>query len=334
MLYNFNKGYLKLQKLYKGGLVDLIIKKPRVLDERAISFKISDGLLEVFDQKDFLIGDRPLPIPVEPSMTVDEIYNVATQCNYDIDEMIGSIIQEAVIENEEYDIWLSHEEIIFFSPSTQKWVSEPYDGIFAWLEAILVAEEEPKVEEAEEEVEEVEEIVEEEPEEVEEIEEEQEETSEDEELEEKEEETEEVEEVEDVEAPEDYVEDLDGGEGEENMEIVEGISEEEKAQKLEEWKSAYETVSNSEEEVSGITMEYLMKVATLIIMEEEKDVFAIDEKEVLFKLVTQEKVIFNGIDVLKAAFYNAHLLLNESKDTAEQEDSTEEEEATADDEYG
>ena len=242
----------------------MIIKKPRVLDERAISFKISDGLLEVFDQKDFLIGDRPLPIPVEPSMTVDEIYNVATQCNYDIDEMIGSIIQEAVIENEEYDIWLSHEEIIFFSPSTQKWVSEPYDGIFAWLEAILVAEEEPKVEEAEEEVEEVEEIVEEEPEEVEEIEEEQEETSEDEELEEKEEETEEVEEVEDVEAPEDYVEDLDGGEGEENMEIVEGISEEEKAQKLEEWKSAYETVSNSEEEVSGITMEYLIKVATFI----------------------------------------------------------------------
>ena len=122
------------------------MKKPRVLDERAISFKISDGLLEVYDQKDYLIGDRPLPIPVEQGMSVDEIYNIATQCNYDLDEMIGSILQEAVMENREYDIWLSHEEIIFFSPSTQKWVLEPYDGIFAWLESILVEEETEEVE--------------------------------------------------------------------------------------------------------------------------------------------------------------------------------------------
>jgi len=276
------------------------MKKPRVLDERAISFKISEGLLEVYDQKDYLIGDRPLPIPVEQSISVDEIYNIATQCNYDIDEMIGSILQEAVMENREYDIWLSHEEIIFFSPSTQKWVSEPYDGIFAWLESILV----------EEETEEVETSV-------------------------KEEETEPVDTTEEV--SEEETEDKEETDTVEEVEastekVAEVIEKDEKTEKLEVWKSAYDAVINSNEEVSGVTMKHLMDAATTIIIEEKKDIFEIDERDILFKLVTQEKVIFNGIDVLRAALYNAHLLFAEN--TVAHESSTEAEVEASDDGYG
>jgi len=278
----------------------LSMKKPRVLDERAISFKISDGLLEVYDQKDYLIGDRPLPIPVEQGMSVDEIYNIATQCNYDLDEMIGSILQEAVMENREYDIWLSHEEIIFFSPSTQKWVLEPYDGIFAWLESILV----------EEETEEVEISV-------------------------KEEETEPVDTTEEVSEEEtEDKEETDTVEGVEasTEKVAEVIEKDEKTEKLEVWKSAYDAVINSNEEVSGVTMRHLMDTATIIIIEEKKDIFEIDERDILFKLVTQEKVIFNGIDVLRAALYNAHLLFAEN--TVAHESSTEAEVEASDDGYG
>ena len=280
------------------------MKKPRVLDERAISFKISEGLLEVYDQKDYLIGDRPLPIPVEQGMSVDEIYNIATQCNYDLDEMIGSILQEAVMENREYDIWLSYEEIIFFSPSTQKWVLEPYDGIFAWLESILV----------EEETEEVETSV-------------------------KEEETEPVDTTEEVleEVSEEETEDKEETDTVEEVEastekVAEVIEKDEKTEKLEVWKSAYDAVINSNEEVSGVTMKHLMDTATIIIIEEKKDIFEIDERDILFKLVTQEKVIFNGIDVLRAALYNAHLLFAEN--TVAHEFSTEAEVEASDDGYG
>lgn len=282
----------------------MIMKKPRVLDERAISFKISEGLLEVYDQKDYLIGDRPLPIPVEQGMSVDEIYNVATQCNYDIDEMIGSILQEAVMENREYDIWLSHEEIIFFSPSTQKWVSEPYDGIFAWLESILV----------EEETEEVETSV-------------------------KEEETEPVDTTEEV--SEEETEDKEETDTVEEVEastekVAEVIEKDEKTEKLEVWKSAYDAVINSNEEISGVTMKHLMDTATIIIIKDltlrKKDIFEIDERDILFKLVTQEKVIFNGIDVLRAALYNAYLLF--AKNIVAHESSTEAEVEASDDGYG
>lgn len=118
------------------------MKNIRVLDERKISFKVEEGLLEVYDQKDFLVGDRPLPIPIEENMSVDDIYSIAEQCGYNVDEMIAAILKESVIDNMEYDVWLSYEEIIFYSPSSQDWVSEPYEGIFKWLDEYFSSEEE------------------------------------------------------------------------------------------------------------------------------------------------------------------------------------------------
>ena len=285
----------------------MLNNNPRVLDERAISFKIVNGLLEVYDQKDFLVGDSPLPVPVEEGMSVDQIYAVANQCGYNIDEMIGAILQEAVMDNREYELWLSHEEVIFFSPSTQKWVSEPYEGIFTWMGEYFANEEESneiteETEEVTEDISEDEEIPEEE------------ETLEDEEV------PEEGETLEDEEAIEEELE-AETTEDEQEVKEIEEIEEETvgedvtednsveaiKFEKLETWKSAYDEVLMNTEVVAGVSMKNLMEVTTLIIMEENKDVFDLDEKEVLFKLVMQEKVVFDGITVLRAGLYNAHL---------------------------
>ena len=75
-------------------------------------------------------------------------------------------------------------------------------------------------------------------------------------------------------------------EGEENMEIVEGISEEEKAQKK---KSAYETVSNSEESIrnnNGIPNE-----SCNFNYMEEKILLLIEKSSVYY--LQQNKVILN-----------------------------------------
>lgn len=111
----------------------------KVLDEREIYFGITDGVFELYDQKDALIGERPLPIPVHANMSIDEIYQVANDCGYNVSDMISDIIGEAVMENRTYDVWLQQDSMIFYSPSAAQFVAEPYEGIFFNLEREFVA---------------------------------------------------------------------------------------------------------------------------------------------------------------------------------------------------
>lgn len=110
-----------------------MLDKMRVLDETNISIKVYDGLLEVFDQNDKLVGDAKLPIPVDESMDIEKIYAVAVEYGYDIGEMITGIISEAVQVEKSYDVWLTEESMIFYSPSAGEFVAEPYIGLFAGL---------------------------------------------------------------------------------------------------------------------------------------------------------------------------------------------------------
>lgn len=105
----------------------------RVLDETNISIKVYDGLLEVFDQHDKLVGEAKLPIPVDENMDIERIYSVAVEYGYDIGQMITGIIGEAVQVEKSYDVWLTEESMIFYSPSAGEFVAEPYIGLFAAL---------------------------------------------------------------------------------------------------------------------------------------------------------------------------------------------------------
>lgn len=106
----------------------------KFLDENRLSFKIEDGMLCVQDQYENEVGKQPLPIPIDvENMDADAIYQKAEECGYNIDDMISDIIQTAVIEKHEYDVWLSQEVFIFFSPTKNEWTSEPYTGIFEKL---------------------------------------------------------------------------------------------------------------------------------------------------------------------------------------------------------
>lgn len=108
-----------------------ITSKIKFLDESRLSFKIENGMLCVLDQNEKVIGERPLPIPIDAdNMDVEEIYQKAEDCGYNIDDMISEIIQVSVIENKEYDLWLSQDLVIFFSPTKKEWVSEPCEGVF------------------------------------------------------------------------------------------------------------------------------------------------------------------------------------------------------------
>ena len=108
-----------------------ITSKIKFLDENRLSFKIENGMLCVLDQNEKVIGERPLPIPIDAdNMEVEEIYQKAEDCGYNIDDMISEIIQTSVIENKEYDVWLSQDLFIFFSPTKSEWVSEPCEGVF------------------------------------------------------------------------------------------------------------------------------------------------------------------------------------------------------------
>ena len=114
--------------------------KIKFLDESSISFKIENSMLEVYDQYDELIGSQPLPIPYEENMSGDEIYQKAQDCGYDIDDMISDIVKKAIEDTRQYDFWLSDDVVIFYSPSKQCCTSEPYDGVFAKLREIYIAE--------------------------------------------------------------------------------------------------------------------------------------------------------------------------------------------------
>jgi hypothetical protein len=114
--------------------------KIKFLDESSISFKIENSMLEVYDQYDELIGSQPLPIPYEENMSGDEIYQKAQDCGYDIDDMISDIVKKAIEDTRQYDFWLSDDVVIFYSPSKQCCTSEPYDGVFAKLREIYMAE--------------------------------------------------------------------------------------------------------------------------------------------------------------------------------------------------
>ena len=106
----------------------------KFLDENRLSFKIEDGMLCVQDQYENEVGKQPLPIPIDvENMDADAIYQKAEECGYNIDDMISDIIQTSVIEKHEYDVWLSQEVFIFFSPTKNEWTSEPYTGIFEKL---------------------------------------------------------------------------------------------------------------------------------------------------------------------------------------------------------
>lgn len=116
-----------------------MLKDIKVLDEREIYFSVAGGQLEVYDQKDRLVGERPLPIVVSDQMSVEEIYRVAEHANYDVPTMISDILNEAVMDNRIYDILLQQDSMIFFSPSANQFVSEPYEGIFQTLEKALTS---------------------------------------------------------------------------------------------------------------------------------------------------------------------------------------------------
>jgi len=111
--------------------------KLRVLDQENISFKISGDIIEVYDQDENLVGDRPFKAPVKEGMTIDEVYAVSSKSGYDINTLIQEILEEAVYDNHDYNVWLQEEKLAFYSPGLKEWVLEPYEGLFAWIKETL-----------------------------------------------------------------------------------------------------------------------------------------------------------------------------------------------------
>lgn len=124
------------------------MKIVRVLDQINIYFKLNEELhkLEVYDQKDRLIGDSPLPIPVTKEMDVEQIYEVASECGYNISLMIEEICSDAVYNKNAYDLWFCENTVIFYSPTSEAWVEEKIEGIFSWLKTYFTEEIELKEE--------------------------------------------------------------------------------------------------------------------------------------------------------------------------------------------
>lgn len=334
-----------------------MLENIKVLDERNISFKILDGTLEVYDQNDYLVGERPLPIPVEENMDVDTIYSVAESCGYNIGEMIEGIISEAVMESRTYDIWLTDENMIFYSPSAGQFVAEPYIGLFSVLGTYfsedhsneLEYEETDSEEEEYTEYEEVdseegydytEETTETENEELyEEVEshdetpaieeedfdnayskrfsqhheEETFEVTEDEEVyynnEDEVEETEEFVEME-VEAVIDEEETVPTENIAENTRVTQPAPAQmkEHEDKLREWKQSYITILRDNRIVDGVSIKEIRDRVVELIIQHNKSVFEVSEKEVLFELIDSCPVMIDTKTVLQAGFYQAYLL--------------------------
>lgn len=101
-----------------------------ILDGRQISFKLTDGLFEVYDQYDKLVGDAQLQIKTSEDMTVEEIYEEASRSGYNIADIINNILTEAVMVERIYDMWIHDDGFIFFSPSVNDFIVEPFEGVF------------------------------------------------------------------------------------------------------------------------------------------------------------------------------------------------------------
>ena len=53
-------------------------------------------------------------------------------------------------------------------------------------------------------------------------------------------------------------------------------------------------------------MDQIVNSVAFLIMDKKIDVFDIDEKEILFELVSERNIIFNGITALRVGFYKAY----------------------------
>lgn len=106
------------------------MKNIRVLDERNITLNIIDGVLEVYDQKGNLVGEAEMQVEIDETMSMDDVIEAATNANYDLMATISVILSEAVMTEQNYDIWLTDETMIMYSPSAGQYVAEPYEGVF------------------------------------------------------------------------------------------------------------------------------------------------------------------------------------------------------------
>lgn len=102
----------------------------RVLDNNLISFDIGQGKIEVFDHNDNLLGSQELSVEIDEGMEADAIYQTIQDAGYSIDEIINVIIDEAVFEKQQYDLWYTEEGVIYYSPSQGEWVQDPIEGVF------------------------------------------------------------------------------------------------------------------------------------------------------------------------------------------------------------
>lgn len=112
--------------------------KERILDESNISFKIENGKIQVFDQFDKLIGEKTFPVPITPNMSIEEIYDISSKCGFNLDNTIYQIINQTVIIEKKYDVWISENKITYFSGND--WVSQPCDGFFSQIKESLLTE--------------------------------------------------------------------------------------------------------------------------------------------------------------------------------------------------
>lgn len=316
-----------------------MLDKIRVLDETNISFKAYDGILEVYDQNDNLVGETALPIPIDENMDIENIYAIAADYGYNIGEMITGILSDAVMVEKIYDVWLTEENMIFYSPSAGQFIAEPYIGLFGALGTYFQSEEEHEEYENEEVVEEddqeevsyfnredtVEEDSEEDTEEYEQAdfvegefqELNEEETEEETTYETLEEETTNVHneevtyetndnasvEVEEVHKEEPIVEE----ETVEPVVVVQNVSEKHKEQ-LKQWKDAYLVTVTDKREQNGVTLSNLRDKVLGIVLENKQSVFEASESEILFKLLDSSTHVFEAKTALQSGLYLAYLI--------------------------
>lgn len=322
-----------------------MLDKIRVLDETNISFKAYDGILEVYDQSDNLVGETALPIPIDENMDIENIYAIAADYGYNIGEMITGILSDAVMVEKIYDVWLTEENMIFYSPSAGQFIAEPYIGLFGALGTYFQSEEELE-EELEEYKNEEETDEEDDQEEVsyfnreDTVEDDSEEDTEEDgqtdfvegdfqeldenEIEEEttyetlEEETTEhneevsyetndntIVEVEEVHKEEPIVEE--GTVEPEPVVIVQNVNEKHKEQ-LKQWKDAYLVTVTDKREQNGVTLSNLRDKVLGIVLENKQSVFEASESEILFKLLDSSTHVFEAKTALQSGLYLAYLI--------------------------
>lgn len=125
------------------------MKNIRFLDERNISFDILEGTLEVYDQNDKLVGEAEMNIQTSEGMSMEDVIELANQNGYDLLATISLILNAAVTEEQMYDVWLTEDTMIMYSPSANQYVAEPYEGVFKKILEAYEAEQEASLAEVE-----------------------------------------------------------------------------------------------------------------------------------------------------------------------------------------